>query len=77
MSEPTNQEVLDTLHEVAQMLVERIDGESAKIRAKMASKDFVDRRMIQVESKIGRLADILERRDSITKDEARDVMLAS
>lgn len=77
MSEPTNQEVLDTLHEVAQMLVERIDGESAKIRAEMASKDFVDRRMVQVEAKIGRLTDILERRDSITKDEARDVMLAS
>lgn len=77
MSEPTNQEVLDTLHEVAQMLVERIDGESAIIRAEMASKDFVDRRMVQVEAKIGRLTDILERRDSITKDEARDVMLAS
>lgn len=83
-NEPTLQDVLAAVKEVGeavQALATHMDDELAKVRgdvkedfarvrAEMATKDFVDRRVGDVEAKIGVLVDVLEDKQVITPKEA-------
>lgn len=59
-------DVLDALHEVADALSKHVDDRLVETRHEM--KDFVDRRIGNVEAKIGTLVDVLEKKKVLTAD---------
>lgn len=63
-SEPTNQEILEALHEGLHMLASHMDDRFMKLESAMATKDFVDRRISDVETQLIPVVKTVDAKDS-------------
>ncbi len=85
MNDQANTEILDAI----QGLASHMDAEFAKVRAEMATKDFVERRLEdsegrmtrclgekidRVDAKLERLVDVLEKKDVLTVQDVHRVV---